>query len=147
MSSYVELSKQKMSDFTFGGNALFTLGSPTSPESFTYFVRRAPEEYGYKSNLFNVYLVDGGIRTYLGSYDAGSKHYIHLTKYRTRPDYTWPKSLRVITYHFAHIDRPTDKLIMHHHGRCARCGRKLKNKQSMELGFGTDCYKLHEVGQ
>lgn len=27
--------------------------------------------------------------------------------------------------------------------RCRRCGRKLKNEESIELGFGTICYQKY----
>ena len=29
---------------------------------------------------------------------------------------------------------------------CKRCGRKLKNPESIELGFGTVCYKKYMAG-
>lgn len=30
---------------------------------------------------------------------------------------------------------------------CLRCGRKLKDLQSMELGFGPTCYRKHLLGK
>ena len=115
--------------FIFAGNATFTISSNRTNQELTYQViwRKAFHSYLVKS--FNTRT--GGVWN-IGYYN---KKYI---SWRSTSD------SNVFAWFIEHLIKGTmpDYIEVRHLGRCGRCGKALKDEESLANGFGADCLKL-----
>jgi hypothetical protein len=129
--------------FILGGKALFTAVSGKTDDHITFKVRQ------YKKNpvLFLVFsrasLPDkkGGFK-YLGTIHSNKpdKYFSSTRASQNIPlhfnAFKWMWSIMMI-----HGRIPNNVKLLHH-GVCGRCGKKLTDPKSIELGFGPCCRKL-----
>ena len=125
------------SDFILGGNAEFSIQNMSSGIKYSYKVVKAPDSenlYFVRVAVGNSYEYAGTLRVYSGgiSYSKGAKG-----RY-SNDDPPIKGLLFALTFERYGLRRP---MIMYHHGRCAKCGRKLKDAESVSRGFGPECYK------
>lgn len=136
-----QLAKDKVKAFALGGNATITLQSGETGKHYTYKITKHAE----KDDLFFVRVLHGQDNEtdykYIGCYFADTAVFNPCKNYKELPQFAWPKSVRTIAYFFDSIDNISDKLLVYHEGKCAKCGRKLTTPESIERGFGPECYK------
>ena len=123
--------------FILGGHAVFTVAGPNG--HYTYKVRRPTPEHPYFASLLTG-PNNTTDYTYLGVVgDADLR--VHTTRRSAWPNDAVP--VRVLAWALAHVEqaRPFPAgYTLHHEGRCARCGRALTTPESVERGFGPECW-------
>ena len=138
--SFSTLSAAKT--FAFAGNALITLESKRTGDHHTYKIEEADDK---KDFFFVSHLISGsaddGTFAYLGvvnKKEAGGEGHFRLTKKSTAA-FDAPS---VVAFQFFMASKKLHpQLIVHHEGRCGRCGRTLTVPSSIEAGIGPECAK------
>lgn len=127
-------------DFIFGGNANFTLLNENSNISYQYVIKRCKDN----NKMFFVSVKEGREPlTYAGymvvinentiAYQTGKKG----NRSRTDP------AIKGLEYAIVHGKATLPSpMRMYHHGKCACCGKKLTDEESIRLGIGPYCRKV-----
>jgi hypothetical protein len=127
----IELAK-----FSLAGNATFTATSVKTGTRFTFRVRQPSPESPHFVSLLN------------GSDNEGS--YCFMGTIFNGQDFRMGRKSRItaeapsakaFTWIWAHRNDPSlsEKVTIHHEGKCCRCGRKLTVPGSIESGLGPEC--------
>jgi hypothetical protein len=126
----------EITKFALAGNATFTVTSRKTGTRFTFKVRQLSETAPHFVSLMNGPDNESSY-CFLGSIFNGDK-YFHGKKSRVTPD---APSAKAFAWLWAHRNDPdlTEKVEIHHEGRCCRCGRKLTVPESIESGIGPEC--------
>lgn len=116
-------------DFILAGKSNFRLQSARTGKEFEYLVDKAKNS----DNLYfvNVNGVYSGVLVRKGktiSYKQGKGGKIPFEDERI-------KGLMYV------LEGKTKGVILRHFGKCGRCGRNLKDKESAERGIGPECIK------
>jgi uncharacterized protein DUF6011 len=125
--------------FTLAGNATITLESLRTGAHFTYKVRQATDkETGEPTpGTYFVSLLNGHDNEndycYLGMIRQGR---FGLTK-ASRAG-AEALSVKAFSFFFGSTELHPE-LVVHHEGRCGRCGRTLTVPESLDSGLGPDC--------
>jgi hypothetical protein len=136
--SFSTLSDAKA--FAFAGRALITLESRRTNAHHTYRIEEAKEKPGFffVSHLING-SADSGIFAYLGVVnrkEAGGEGHFRLTKKSTAA-FDAPS---VVAFQFFMASKELHpQLVIHHEGKCGKCGRTLTEPESIALGIGPIC--------
>ena len=136
------LAKSVVPDFALGGNATLTLKSGETGRRYTYkIVNSKDNEY-----LFFIHLLHGPDNEndykYVGCYYKDTEYFHPAKCYLDIERRLRPPSIQAIDYFFKRLHNIPDNLIVYHEGKCARCGRKLTTPESLERGFGPECYSI-----
>jgi hypothetical protein len=125
---------QDAKTFAFAGNALITLESRRTDAHHTYKISACEDkkDFFFVSHLING-SADGGIFAYLGIVSEGK---FRLTKKSTA---AWDAPCVKAFQFFMASTELHPQLIVHHEGRCGKCGRTLTVPSSIEAGIGPDC--------
>jgi hypothetical protein len=122
--------------FMFAGHAIVTLESRKTGTHFTYRISAAPEgqphfvslltgadngsDYEFFGTIFNELDFRHGKRARIGREAPGVRAFV----------WAWDR--------LSHGEIPED-LVIHHEGRCGKCGRPLTVPESIESGIGPVC--------
>lgn len=135
------LSKDRIKAFALAGKATISLQSGLTGMHYTYKITKHKD----KNDLYFINLLHGPDNEddyqYIGCYYADTEYFNPCKTWKERAVFSWPPSLRAIKFFFEHINDIPDKLFVYHEGRCGKCGRKLTTPESIERGFGPECYK------
>lgn len=136
------IKQEHIRKFVLGGNAIITLRSGKTGNHFTYHIVRNKNN----NDLYSIRLLRGPDNTrdytYIGSYYS-CDDYFYIAKPFVRSSRSLlTSSVRAMDYFLSHIDNIPPLLYVYHEGRCARCGRRLTTPESIERGFGPECYKM-----
>jgi hypothetical protein len=119
------------------GNATFTITSKRTGTRFTYKIRKPKPETPHFVKVLSGPNNEEDFR-FLGTIFDGKV-------FRTSPKSgISPQAPSVIAFNWLwnHIDNiPADKVVVHHEGRCCRCGRKLTVPSSIDSNIGPECAK------
>ena len=136
-----QLSKEQIKPFALAGNATITLQSGKTGTHYTYKITK----HETKDDLFFIKLLHGPDNTedyqYVGCYYADTEYFNPCKTWKEKPMFSWPPAIRAISYFLQTLNNTPDKLLVYHEGRCGKCGRKLTTPESIERGFGPECYK------
>jgi uncharacterized protein DUF6011 len=137
-------SIQDAKAFALAGNAIITLQSLRSGTHFTYKVvapnpeKQALKGYAPEAVWFVKLLTSGsadeGEFTYIGMIKPGQGFFLTRAS-RMRPESPCVKAFRF----FFESEELHPELVIHHEGRCGRCGRTLTVPESIERGIGPEC--------
>jgi hypothetical protein len=127
--------------FAFAGNAILTLESLKTGSHFTYKVKQAKDQQTGepKPGVYFVNLLSNGNAedennfTYLGMVMSGV---FRLTK-ASKAGMESP-SVKAWRFFMA-LSENHPALVVHHEGRCGRCGRTLTVPESIRAGIGPEC--------
>lgn len=134
-----QLKAKDVASFVLGGNATVTVQSGKTGAHFTYKIKRHKDEDLYFVRLL---VDDNNTYRYVGCYYADRK-VLHFAKpWKEMVIESCPPSIRALKFLFEKLENPPEQLLVYHEGRCARCGRPLTTPESIERGFGPECYKL-----
>jgi len=130
--------------FIFGGNSIFTLKNSETGNRFTFKVSCLKGEKGNLNTPYFVRVLTGSdVYTFIGTffYMNGKWVYRHSNKAKVSKD---AQSVKVIEYVINRLQTQTLTPIIDvwHEGRCGRCGRQLTVPESIEHGFGPECFIL-----
>lgn len=145
-------------EFVMAGNATFTLEMPETfrkrnnlPTHYTYKVVSRPDRFHEKKLIHFVSLMTGYDNvdhfSYLGMLKSNGD--LILTKGSKFNKTTWSVRLltrvldRVWNNEFEEISKAG--FVLHHEGKCGKCGRKLTTPESVKTGLGPKCYKAMSV--
>lgn len=140
-----KLIPSRIKQFALAGNATITLQSGETGDHITYKITRHKEN----NDLYFIKLLSGPDNeedyTYIGCYYADNNYFNPCKTYKNTPNRYWPKSLRVISYFLNNINKIPSNLYVYHEGKCGCCGRKLTTPESIERGYGPECYRRIDV--
>ena len=129
-------------NFLFGGKATLTVRNTNSSNRFTYQVKRAKGNNPNRPYFVSVMTgTDNETSfTYLGTI-FDEKNFVHGKKSRINKD---ADSYKVFEWLFGKLLNKTSFTTTEvwHEGCCARCGRKLTVPESIEHGYGPECFKF-----
>lgn len=139
-------------DFITAGKAVFTVAVPADAQAradskphYTFKVSSFETTDG--KTLYSVSLLSGPDNEadyqYLGMLDTATGN-VRLTAKSHFADDTAP--VKLIKWALRHLWEAADLpngFKIHHEGRCARCGRTLTTPESVERGFGPECWVRH----
>lgn len=121
-------------EFIFGGKAEFTIKNVSSGNLYKYQVTRCKT----KDNVFFVKVKKGHDWEYAGFLDNKTMKYIRGNKGKLDND---TPAIKGLIYAINKGNTPLPRpMTMIHHGKCACCGKKLDDEQSIERGFGPVCF-------
>jgi hypothetical protein len=123
-------------EFVTAGKAVFTILNEKTGRRFTYRVKKHK-----KSPIYFVSVLSGPDNTSNYSYIGTI---FNEEDFRlTRNSKAGPEAPSVIafTWFMRHIRRLPPALKVYHENRCARCGRALTTPESVQRGFGPECWQ------
>lgn len=129
--------------FTLGGNATLTIMNMETGNRFTFRIRSPKDAAGESPHFVSVLTGadNDDSYTFLGTIFADGK-YRHGRKSRIGMD---APSEKVFAWFWRYVSAarqlPTG-VVVHHAGRCGRCGRTLTVTSSTARGFGPDCAEM-----
>lgn len=132
-----------LSQFIFGGKAEFTIENIQSGKGYQYRVNKAENKNSTdKRDRYFVRVKDGSSEVYAGMitvYPNGAPYYNQGKTGAYDKDSPPIKGLFLAIYKATGgMKRP---MVLYHHGKCSRCGRKLTDPESIERGIGPECIK------
>lgn len=130
------INNKEVGDFIFAGRSLFTCKNTRSENRFTFKVKKHK-----KDDIFFVsVLTNPGVYEFIGSVKRGFK-FKHSIKSRISES---SQSVRVFDYIIIRLITGSlpDFIEVWHNGHCGRCGRVLTVPDSIETGYGPECFKL-----
>lgn len=131
--------------FCLAGNATITLESLKTSAHYTFKIREKSEEGRPTVWFVNLlrgpdnesdYMYMGLIRDGRFSLTKNSKVSIDALSFKAF-NYFW---------NFDHCGVIPPQLVIHHEGKCGRCGRTLTVPSSIDLGIGPDCAVIMGMG-
>lgn len=127
--------------FIFGGKAEFTIKNEVSNNKYKYKVNRSKTI----ENIFFVKVKVGNDWQYAGFLNIKNDNASYGVGKKGTMDATHP-AIKGLMYaiHKGHAALP-EPMIMFHHGKCACCGRKLDDDDSIDRGIGPVCWKKYIV--
>lgn len=132
------IQNQYLEKYIFAGNAYFTLTSKKTNCHYTYNIYRKKN-----SPLWFVKIHDGHSHVYSGyikKINGVYRYYKGAAGTYTMND-NRILSLMWFIRHINDADIDT-KVTLQHTGKCCKCGRKLTDPKSIELGVGPECAKI-----
>lgn len=138
-------SIQDWRTFVKAGNAIFTIENTATGGRYTYQVTHCKDK---DKEVWFVSVLNGPNNesnyAYIGAIFGTD---FRLTKKSRFGEETISvKAFRWFsTYLHSRQDLP-ESVIVHHEGRCGRCGRRLTVPESIESGFGPECIHLIHRG-
>ena len=131
------IENKHLENYIFAGNAYFTLTSKKTNHHFTYNIYRKKT-----SPVWYVKIHDGHSHTYSGYIKKVNNIYRYYKGASGTYDMNDNRILSLMWFirHMKDVDI-ADKVILQHVGRCCKCGRKLTDPKSIELGVGPECAK------
>jgi len=132
MKNQRKLSAEHVKNYVFAGNATFSLFSSRKGNHLTYKLKKCEDKplyfvYSIADNKTSMYI--GFVVNDIFSYSAKS---------------AIPKeSYKVVGFKWflQRIDEIPDFLHVYHYSRCGKCGRKLTDEKSLNVGIGPECRK------
>ena len=123
-------------DFIFGGKSEFSIWNTNSGTKYDYKISsiKGKDYFFVHTQINGDMLYAGYLRPYNGSfyYNKGKKGILDVNA----------PQIRGIMYCLSFGNNPVPlPMCMTHHGKCAKCGRSLKDAVSVERGFGPDCWQ------
>ena len=135
-------NKMDTKAFILAGNATFTVSNPQTGNRFTYKVRKKEVEEGKELHFVSVLTGCDNENDFhfLGTIFEG-RTFRHGRKSRIGIN---APSHRAFEWTFNRVMSDADMkgVEIHHEGKCGRCGRKLTVPESIESGFGPECFGL-----
>lgn len=139
------LSKENIERCALAGHAILTLQNGEN-KHYTYKITVADDT----NNLYFVRLLTSfdnsadSSYVYIGCYFVDSNYFVPAKPYKSSPEFSWPKPIRLAKYFFNNLHNMStteSKLKVYHEGKCCKCGRRLTTPESIERGLGPECYK------
>jgi hypothetical protein len=121
-------------NFIFGGKSFVTFLNTSTENRFTYKV--------VKHKIYDLYFVNvltnPDTYTFIGS--VKNNVYKHSIKSHIKQD---SQSVKVFTYVIDKLQKNqlSELIEIYHDGKCGKCGRQLTVPESIETGFGPECFK------
>lgn len=120
-------------NFIFGGNANFTIQSEKTGTHYTYKVKRSKKN----SSVFFICISDD----YVGYLRFKGEKIYYNQGMNFEVSVRLQKQVKALLWVIANSDKLDGNVTVYHCGRCACCGRKLTDPESIERGFGPECFK------
>lgn len=134
-----KLSGNKVAQFVYSGNSIFTVRNVETGNRFTFkFTRKKNIKEGENDVVFVKVLSrpdNTSDYTFLGTV-FGMADFRHSPKSPFGADC---QSSKVAQWLVKHMSALPAKIEVWHEGRCGRCGRKLTVPESIESGLGPEC--------
>jgi hypothetical protein len=120
--------------FIFGGKSFVTFLNTNTSNRFTYKVVKHKTDDIYFINV----LTSPDTYTFFGTYRNGK--FKHSPKARISAE---AQSVKVFQFVIDKLVTNTlsNLIEIYHDGRCGKCGKQLTVPESVETGFGPECYK------
>ena len=127
-------------EFILGGNAEFTISNIHNKIHYEYRIRKSKD----KNNLFFIWYKESiEAWKYAGYFTANGCMIDYRKGKNGNLDVTSP-IIKGIFYAMRHFEELPYPMQMTHHGKCACCGKKLMDEESVIRGFGPTCWKRVE---
>ena len=131
-----EVVNSKMLPFLLAGNFTFTIKSLVTETHFTYKVKKSKKGVIY---FVNIQVEQHFV--YVG-YLCGRSFFFNDKQDELKEDNIRVVSFKWLWHKLINAIDVTEKILMWHEGKCCKCGRKLTDEVSTELGIGPECRKM-----
>ena len=131
------IANKYLEKYIFAGNAYFTLTSRKTNAHYTYNISKKKN-----APVWFVKIQDGHSNVYSGYIKVNNGTYQYYKGNSGTYDMDDNRILSLMWF-IRHInDTDIDnKIVLQHVGKCCKCGRKLTDPKSIELGIGPECMK------
>lgn len=137
-------------DFVKAGKATFTLENKVTAKHLTFRVTRSKPTERHPVPAFFVLVMKGsdneGDYSYMGVLNTRTNQLTMTARSRFAADSVEVRAFNYAMARIAAAAPDTDKVTVHHEGRCGRCGRLLTHPDSIESGIGPECGKFMHPG-
>ncbi len=118
--------------FITAGKAEFTIKNTNSGNKFQYRVTKKDNIYfiNIRSDSHKNWIYAGFLNEKF-QFIKGKKGQLNINDL----------AIKGLLYAIKHTTPLPEPMLMHHHGRCACCGKKLTDDKSIEMGYGPICIK------
>lgn len=123
--------------FILGGKAEFTLKNTNTDVSYQYRVNKKGNLYfiNVRSDSHKLWKYAGFLNENF-NFIRGNKGMFQCSS----------PQIKGILYALKHTEKLNEPMVMYHHGKCACCGKKLTDEESVRLGIGPTCRKYYLRG-
>jgi hypothetical protein len=140
------VQSEHVKSVVLAGKALLTLVSGKTGLHLTYKI----EEWGNKKGFYGVYVFNGRDNTNFADYSYIGTIGVNYIFYHSTKSYYGIENKEVkvfawLSRNWDNHDKLYKELLVLHHAKCCRCGRKLTNPSSIYAGIGSDCAKKMKI--
>lgn len=151
MNKDYRIPTENVRDFILAGRAVFSLENVEKGTHVTFKVvdrnasRRScdkdDESKKKSSGFYYVFAEMGGYEKFvcIGVYQIKESLFTKTNEFK---ESKYTKSFVWLLNHYVEHNRPDDRVIVYHEGKCAFCGRAMHDPESIKTGFGPKCRKL-----
>jgi len=137
----VQLNSEIIRQFIIGGKANFTVKSLVSGKHLIFKISKAKDSNTkYFVSIDTHYDKFMCIGLLYCSQNIDNFVFKKSSKMKDE-DAISVKTIKFIVDNYINNNNPHKMLEFYHHGKCARCGRKLTTPHSIEIGIGPECLK------
>ena len=137
MTMRLETEVKDVYQFIFGGKSEFTIENTDSKKGYKYKVTKCKD----KDNLFFVKVKDGESYEYAGYMTINADGKIQYKQGQKGPRDFDDEAIKGLAWAIRKGHNPLPHpMIMMHHGKCACCGKKLDDAESVARGIGPVCW-------
>lgn len=132
-------SPDQIKTFLLGGNATVTIESQRSGTHYTYRARKSDDG---KATFVSILTGPDNESNYqyMGLLNEGTLEVRPTKKSKFACDSVPVKAINYTLAHVAAGQMPPH-CVVRHEGRCGACNRKLTTPESLDRGFGPDCWE------
>lgn len=141
--------RENILEFMFAGRSTFTVYNEVTDSRMTFKIEKLPDRKKQNKNDPNIWFIKYFTGTdnykhysFLGSVKVVDKtklEYKHSRKSKFEPD---ARPVLSFMWLLDNHDKLPEEIHFYHEGICGRCGRKLTVPESVESGYGPECWKM-----
>lgn len=127
--------KKNIVKFMFAGNSTFTIVEGDHHYSYKIYRKKTTDDV----KIYHLYLKKSNKGTYSGYFKIVDNRltFKHSSKYDIPVD---NEQLKILLDTIHSRNALPENIKVYHSGRCGCCGRTLTDPESMERGFGRECW-------
>ena len=123
--------------FLLAGKCYCRIENTKSGNSFDYIIKKSSSQ---GSEVYFVQVIEGSKKTYSGVvYLKGEL--LCFSKGVKGAGSPYDMEIKALLYVYNNVDTLPNYVNVYHFGKCAVCGRKLTDEDSVERGVGPECWK------
>ena len=123
--------------FLLAGKCYCRIENQRSGNCFDYIIKKSKNK---DSEMYFVQIVEGSHKSYAGVVYL-KDDLLYFSKGVKGNASPYDMEIQALLYVYNNVDKLPNYVKVYHFGKCAVCGRKLTDDDSVERGVGPECWK------